>query len=138
MAVGSALGNSTERSENPRAHRQSRKCRIVTNIGKTEVEGIIDTGASGGNCLDYTVFSAIPSEKYHVISSSPSVCIGINRTPVRVIGKILLEFQVKQQNEFNGNVTFREEFNIIEQLVHPIVIGTVGLNWIWVQKNPQQ
>ena len=86
---------STAAEVNPRATRQARRCRIVTSIGKTEIEGIVDTGASGGNCIDYTVFPALPREKYHVLSVTPNVCVGINKIPVRVIAKALIEFNIK-------------------------------------------
>ena len=79
-------------SGNPRSHRKARRCRLELEIGGTKVEGIIDTGASGGNCLDRSVFNAIPTEKYRITSFQSSVCIGINKTPVRVLGKILLDF----------------------------------------------
>ena len=117
------MGAPTVVNGNPRAHRQSRKCRTVAKVGNTAIEGIIDTGASGGNCIDYTVFSALPKEKYHILSVTPSVCVGINKVPVRIIGKILLEFSLEDENASNNCVTFREEFNVIEHLVHPIVIG---------------
>ena len=115
---------STNAEVNPRATRQARRCRIVTSIGKTEIEGIVDTGASGGNCIDYTVFSALPREKYHILSVTPNVCVGINKIPVRIIAKALIEFSIKNENNPNQpDIKFREEFNIIQNLVHPLVVG---------------
>ena len=74
---------------NPRKHRKARRCRLELEIGSTKVEGIIDTGASGGNCLDRSVFNAISTDKYRITSFQSSVCVGINKIPVRVLGKIL-------------------------------------------------
>ena len=94
-------------------------------VGNTPIDGIIDTGASGGNCLDKAVFNAIPVDKYRIVSYEPSVCVGIDRTPVRVLGRILLDFTFKGQR--NDAITrpqmFRSEFHIIDGLIHPIVIG---------------
>ena len=82
----------------------------------------MDTGAAGGNCLDKSIFNAIPVSKYRIISFEPSICVGINKCPVRVLGRILLDFTFT--NPMNGTPQlFREEFHIIENLIHPVVIG---------------
>ena len=86
------------------------------------VEGICDTGASGGSCIDQAVLAALPPSAYRVITREPSVCVGVNKTPVRVLGKIELNFG------FDGELSrrremFREEFFIVEDLISPIVIG---------------
>ena len=92
-------------SDNPRMHRKARRCRLELEIGSTQVDGIIDTGASGGNCLDRAVFNAIPIEKYRITSFQSSVCVGINKMPVRVLGKISLDFkQLKEKYIFKGNL----------------------------------
>ena len=67
------------------------------------------------------MFNSLPVEKYCIISYQPSVCVGINNTPVRVLGKILLDIHFKGPS--NPPQLFREEFHIIESLIHPIVIG---------------
>ena len=110
----------TER-EPSKSHRKARRCRLSIGIGPTEVEGIVDTGASGGNCLDRGVFNALPAQKYRVTSFLSSVCIGINKCPVRILGKILLDFHL---TSLSGETRlFREEFNVIESLIHPAVLG---------------
>ena len=44
---------------------------------------------------------------------------------MRVLGKIMLDFQFKDcsGNGSNPPKLFREEFHIIETLIHPIVVG---------------
>ena len=50
--------------------------------------------------------------------------MGINKIPVRVIAKALIEFNIKNENNPNQpDIKFREEFNIIQNLVHPLVVG---------------
>ena len=117
------MGGAAAEKDNPRAHRKARRCSIDIGVGRTNIAGITDTGASGGNCLDKAIFNVIPHEKYRIITWQPSVCVGINKTPVRVIGKILLDFALKENGEQGKTETFREEFNIIESLIHPVVIG---------------
>ena len=106
---------------NPRSHRNARRCCIEIGIGSTKVDGIIDTGAGGGNCIDRAVFNAIPLEKYRIVSFQPSVCIGINKTPVRVLGKIMLDFNLTSTT--GETKVYRDIFNVIENLIHPVVIG---------------
>ena len=112
-------------TQKARSNRKSRRCRVDFLIGKTHIDGIIDTGASGGNCLDKSVFNSLPFDKYRIISFKPSVCMGINKTPVRVLGRILLDIRFKGpgHKESYPPRLFREEFHIIENLIHPIVIG---------------
>ena len=81
-AVAPKSGKATASSQNPRKHRKDYKCGLKLEIGKTEVEGIVDTGASGGNCLDKAVFSMLPPQTYKFVSTESSVCVGINKTPV--------------------------------------------------------
>ena len=89
LAVATAPGAAPATSRYTRSHRKSHRCRVDILIGKTQ---IIDTGASGGNCLDKSVFNSLPVDKYRIISFKPSMCVGnINKTPVRVLGRILLE-----------------------------------------------
>ena len=125
LAVATAPGAAPAKSRDAQSHRKSRRCRIDVLIGKTLIDGIVDTGASGGNCLDKSVFNSLPVDKYRIISFKPSVCMGINKTPVRVLGRILLDIRFKSpgNKESNPLRLFREEFHIIENLIHPIVFG---------------
>ena len=107
--------------QNPRQFRKAQKCGLMVAIGKTQVQGICDTGASGGNCLDASVFACLPSGSYRVITRTPSVCVGINKMPVKIQGKIMLDFSF--ENEQQQRMSFREEFNLIENLINPVVIG---------------
>ena len=91
-------------------------------IGNTSIESICDTGASGGNCIDLSIFSALSPENYYIISTVPTVCVGINKVPVKIHGKVLLDFKFKHKNG-PGHTLFREEFNLVENLIHPVVIG---------------
>ena len=81
--------------KNPRQHRKARRCRLEIEIGMTKVDGLCDTGAAGGNCLDQSVFNALPPERYRITSYQSSVCVGINKQPIRVLGKIMLDFQLR-------------------------------------------
>ena len=118
-----ASGGAAAEKVNPRTHRKARRCAIKMGVGRTSIGGISDTGASGGNCVDKAVFNALPPEKYRIITWQTSICVGINKTPVRVIGKVLLEFTLQEEGPMGKIATFREEFNIIESLIHPVVIG---------------
>ena len=115
------LGAITEERTDPRKFRKAHKCTLSLVIGKTHTEGICDTGASGGNCIDQSVFSALPPGSYRYVSRVPSVCVGINKIPVKIVAKVMLHFHMIDDQQRHLN--FSEEFNIIENLIHPIVIG---------------
>ena len=117
--MASHRGNAAADDLNPRKHRKDKRCSLAVNVGRTKIEGICDTGASGGNCLDYSVFMALPVESYTVISRQTSVCVGIDKTPVRIVGKVLLNFSLRSDSNHH-QIPFREEFNIIENLIHHI------------------
>ena len=106
----------------PRSHRKSRRCRVDLLVGKTPIDGILDTGAGGGNCIDKAVFNALPVEKYRIISFKPSICIGVNKMPVRVLGQIMLDFSFKSMDSGESR-QFREEFNVMENCLYPIIVG---------------
>ena len=121
MSAVTPVSEGVAAATKPRNHRRERRCRLEMGVGKTKIDGIVDTGASGGNCIDRSVFNSLPIEKYTITSFEPSICIGINRTPVRVLGKIMLDFQLTSTTGENKN--FWEIFNVIENLIHPTVIG---------------
>ena len=66
------LGRVAAKANDPRKHRKAKRCRIELDIGLTPVEGIVDSGAAGGNCLDRAIFNALPAEKYRIITFQSS------------------------------------------------------------------
>ena len=52
------------------------------------------------------------------MSKKPSVCIGINKIPIRSVGEVSIAFKIGSPAR-----VFRSRFLIIENLIHPIVLG---------------
>ena len=103
---------------NPGEARKARRCTAKLLIGRTCFDFLIDSGAEGGNCIDSSLLRILPPRSYRYVDCSTSVCLGINKCPVRIVGKVLIDFQLGTPVQ-----QFRAEFNVIENLVHPIVIG---------------
>ena len=128
-AVASGTGDATASlSGIPRRDNRERKCGLVFTVANRTIQGICDTGASGGNCLDESVFAALPSSCYRIVNQEPTVCVGVNKMPVRVSKKIEMTFTFKEAFTFkegmpHSKASFRDEFLVVENLISPIVIG---------------
>ena len=60
----------------------------------------------------------LPPSRVRVVHMRPSVCIGINKIPIRSSGEVSIDFSMGSPAK-----TFRANFAIIPNLIHPIVIG---------------
>ena len=56
--------------------------------------------------------------KVKLMHTHPTVCVGINKLPVKSCGEVLIEFNMGWPSK-----TFKARFNVIDDLIHPIVIG---------------
>ena len=91
-------------------------------LANHSVAGIVDTGASGGNCVDEAVVAALPPTFYRVVTREPSVCVGVNKAPVRVLGRIEFTFGFEEELS-RRKANFRDEFYVVKDLISPVVIG---------------
>ena len=73
----------------------------------------------GESCINFSVFSVPPPGSYSVASPKPTICVGINKTPVKILGKILLDFALEGGKDGGDAVIFRLEINVIENLINP-------------------
>ena len=68
--------------------------------------------------IDDSLVRILPPGSVKVIHTRPAVCMGINRIPIRSAGEVLITFSMGCPAK-----TFRARFSIIENLIHPIVLG---------------
>ena len=60
----------------------------------------------------------LPPSQVKFLNRKPSVCIGINKIPIRSVGEVSISFKIGSPAR-----VFRSRFLIIENLIHPIVLG---------------
>ena len=60
----------------------------------------------------------LPPSQVRVLNKSPSVCIGINKLPIRSVGEVSIAFKIGSPAK-----AFCTRFFVIENLIHPIVLG---------------
>ena len=87
------------------------RCSADINIGGTIVNTLLDTGASGGNCIEASLVKILPPAKVRILHKNPSVCIGINKIPIRSVGEASILFSIGSPTR-----VFRARFLIIENL----------------------
>ena len=117
LAGGASQGGAAGKN-NSGYTRPEFRCSANIDIGTTTINALFDTGASGGNCIDKEIMKILPPTKAKLIHTRPAVCVGINKLPVRSCGEVLIEFNMGYPAR-----TFKASFAIIENLIHPLVIG---------------